>query len=393
MSLITEIEELHGQMIELRRDMHAYPELGFDEHRTSQLVASVLEGVGYEVHRNIGKTGIVGQMKIGSSTRTVGLRADMDALPLVEKNTFPYRSQIEGCMHACGHDGHSAMLLGAAIYLAKTKCFDGTVNVIFQPAEEGLGGAYAMVKDGLFDRFPCDAVYAMHNKPGLTACEFGIFRGAMMASGALFEIAIEGKATHGARPDLGSDPLIAASQIVLSLQTIVSRTLDPRSAAVVSVTQIHGGEAMNIIPQRVVLKGTARCFSGKEMEIIGQKLREISQGICDAQGVKAEVSFKEIFPPLINSTEEAELAYSVCCDLIGEEKVHDDLPLVMASEDFAVMLNEVPGCYINIGNGAYGHPGGCDVHNESYDFNDDILPIGAAFFVEIAKRRLRGDVR
>jgi amidohydrolase len=387
-SLITEIEELHGQMIELRREIHAHPELGFDEHWTSDLVAGVLEEAGYEVHRNIGKTGIVGRMKVGTSNSTVGLRADMDALPIAEKNTFYYKSQKEGCMHACGHDGHTAMLLGAAIYLANTKCFDGTLNVIFQPAEEGLGGANAMVDEGLFDRFPCDAVYAMHNKPGLTAGDFGIFRGPMMASGALFEITIEGKATHGARPDLGNDPLIAASQIVLSLQTIVSRTLDPRSAAVVSVTQIHGGEAMNIIPQRIELMGTARCFSSKEMEIISQKVRAISQGICEAQGVKAEVSFKEVFPPLINNSDEAELAYSVCCDLIGKERVHDDLPLVMASEDFAVMLNKVPGCYINIGNGAYGSCGGCDVHNESYDFNDDILPTGAAFFVEIAKRRL-----
>jgi amidohydrolase len=380
------IARLHAQMTAWRRDIHAHPELGFEETRTSDLVAKQLAEFGIEVHRGIGKTGVVGVLRSGSSKRTVGLRADMDCLPIHEANTFAHRSTQAGKMHACGHDGHTTMLLGAARYLAETKNFDGTVNFIFQPAEEGIGGAKAMVDDGLFKRFPCDAIFGMHNRPGMPLGKFAVRSGAMMAGGAFFDIDIEGRGSHGARPEAGVDSILVASHITAALQSIVARNVRPVDTAVLSVTQIHGGNAYNVIPQTVRLSGTVRAFSNEVMSLIGRNIARVADGVATGFGAKAKTDFRAIFPPLINHAEEAEYAASICADVVGAESVKRDPALIMASEDFSFMLNEVRGCYINIGNGD--GEGACEVHNPSYDFNDSALPYGASFFARLVEKRL-----
>jgi hippurate hydrolase len=386
MSTPEAIQETHAQMREWRRDIHAHPELGFEEKRTSDLVAAGLEASGIEVHRGIGKTGVVGVLKNGASERTVGLRADMDALPIQEANSFAHRSRHDGRMHACGHDGHTAMLLGAAKHLARTRNFDGTVHFIFQPAEEGIGGARAMVEDGLFRRFPCDALFGMHNRPGMALGRFAVRSGPMMAGGAFFDIDVIGRGAHGARPESGIDPVLAAAHIATALQSIVSRNLRPVETAVVSVTQIHGGDAYNVIPQRARLSGTARAFSNEVMEMIGRNMARVAEGVACGFGATAKTDFRAIFPPLVNDAKEAEFAAAVCTELVGAANVRRDPPLIMASEDFSYMLAEVPGCYINIGNGD--GEGACEVHNPSYDFNDAALPYGAAFFVRVVEKKL-----
>jgi amidohydrolase len=380
------IAGLHDQMTAWRRDIHAHPELGFEETRTSELVAKKLAEFGIEVHRGIGKTGVVGVLRSGSSKRTVGLRADMDCLPIHEANTFAHRSTQAGKMHACGHDGHTTMLLGAARYLAETKNFDGTVNFIFQPAEEGIGGAKAMIDDGLFKRFPCEAIFGMHNRPGMALGKFAVRSGAMMAGGAFFDIDIEGRGSHGARPEAGVDSILVASHITAALQSIVARNVRPVDTAVLSVTQIHGGNAYNVIPQTVRLSGTVRAFSNEVMQLIGRNIARVADGVAAGFGAKAKTDFRAIFPPTINHAEEAEYAASICADVVGAQSVKRDPALIMASEDFSFMLNEVRGCYINIGNGD--GEGACEVHNPSYDFNDSALPYGASFFARLVEKRL-----
>jgi len=386
MSLVPKITALKDEMTHWRRDIHAHPELGFEEKRTSDLVAAKLAEFGVEVHRGIGKTGVVGVLRAGSSKRTLGLRADMDCLPIEEANTFAHRSTNPGKMHACGHDGHTTMLLGAARYLAETRNFDGTVNFIFQPAEEGIGGAKAMIDDGLFKRFPCDAIFGMHNRPGIPLGKFAVRGGAMMAGGAFFDIDIEGRGSHGARPEAGVDSILVASHVIAALQSIVARNVRPVDTAVLSVTQIHGGNAYNVIPQTVRLSGTVRAFSNEVMQLIGRNIARVADGVAAGFGAKAKTDFRAIFPPTINNAEEADYAASICAEVVGAEGVKRDPALIMASEDFSFMLNEVRGCYINIGNGD--GEGACEVHNPSYDFNDSALPYGASFFARLVEKRL-----
>jgi len=388
MKLIREIEASHAEMTDWRRDIHAHPELGFEENRTAALVAEKLKEFGMEVYNGIGRTGVVGALRVGNSTRSVGLRADMDALPIHEANAFAHASVHAGKMHACGHDGHTTMLLGAAKYLAATQNFEGQVYFIFQPAEEGIGGAKAMIDDGLFEQFPCDAIFGMHNRPSLPVGQFAVRSGAMMAGGAFFDIDIEGKGSHGARPEVSVDPVPVAAQIVTALQSIVSRNMRPVDTAVVSVTQIHSGDAYNVIPQRARLSGTVRTFSIDVMDMVEQRMRDIATGVATGFGATAKVDFRPIFRPTINDPTEAEYAARICTDLVGGEAVLRNPPLIMASEDFSFMLEKVPGCYINIGNGGGGEI--CEVHNPSYDFNDAALPLGASFFARLVEDRLKG---
>ena len=386
MPIVPRIAELHDEMTAWRRDIHAHPELGFEEHRTADVVAAKLDGFGVEAHRGIGETGVVGVLRAGSSRRRIGLRAEMDALPVHEANTFTHRSRHEGKMHACGHDGHTAMLLGAAKYLAETKRFDGTVHFVFQPAEEGIGGAKAMIEDGLFRRFPCDAIFGMHNRPGMPLGKFTVRSGPMMAGGAFFDIDIEGRGAHGARPEAGIDPVLAAAQVTVALQSIVARNVRPVDTAVVSVTQIHAGDAYNVIPQRARLSGTARAFSSEVMDLIGRSIVRIAEGVAAGFGAAARVDYRPIFAPLVNDPKEADFAAEICAEIAGAGSVKRDPALIMASEDFSFMLREVPGCFINLGNGD--GEGACEVHNPSYDFNDQALPYGASFFVRLIEKRL-----
>ena len=386
MKLTDEIATYHDDMTSWRRDIHAHPELGFEEHRTSDIVAEKLEEFGCEVHRGLGKTGVVGSLRIGNSTRSIGLRADMDALPILEANEFAHRSKHEGKMHACGHDGHTTMLLGAAKYLAATRNFDGQVHFIFQPAEEGIGGAKAMIDDGLFQQFPCDAIFGMHNRPGLPVGKFAVRSGPTMAGGAFFDIDITGRGAHGARPESGVDSVVVASHITAALQTIVSRNTRPVDTAVVSVTQIYSGDAYNVIPQTARLSGTVRAFSNEVMALVEQRMTQLAQGVAAGFGATAEVDFRATFAPTVNNADEAEYAARICNELVGADNVERNPPLIMASEDFSFMLQEVPGCYLNIGNGD--GEGGCEVHNPSYDFNDAALPLGASFFAHLIETRL-----
>jgi hippurate hydrolase len=386
MPIINRIAGMHDDLTRWRRDIHAHPELGFEEQRTSDLVAAKLAEFGCEVYRGIGKTGVVGRLRVGASPRSVGLRADMDALPIQEANDFNHRSRHDGRMHACGHDGHTTMLLGAARYLAETRNFDGTVNFIFQPAEEGLGGAAAMVEEGVFDRFSCDAIFGMHNTPGLAVGKFTIRTGPMMAGGGFFDITVLGRGAHGARPESGVDSVIAASHIAAALQTIVSRNVRPIDTAVVSVTRFHAGDAYNVIPERAVIGGTVRAFDNDTFALIEHNMKQIANGVAGGFGATAEVDFRSLFPPLINDVQETAFIAETAAEVVGAENVERNGSLVMASEDFSYMLNRRPGAYIRIGNGDA--PGTCQVHNPGYDFNDDALPIGASLFARVVERKL-----
>lgn len=386
MGITERIAQFHDDLTNWRRDIHAHPELGFEEHRTSDLVAEKLAQFGYEVFRGIGRTGVVGRLRVGNSSRSIGLRADMDALPIQEATNLDYRSRHEGRMHACGHDGHTTMLLGAARYLAQTRNFDGTLHLIFQPAEEGLGGGEAMVKDGLFERFPCDAIFGMHNRPGLAVGKFQIRTGPMMAGGAYFDITITGRGAHGARPESGVDPVIVASHITTALQTVVSRNVRPLDTAVVSVTQIHAGDAYNVIPEQAFIRGTARAFDATTLALIEQNMGRIAAGVAGGFGASAELDFRNLFPPLVNDAAEAEFIADTAAELVGADNVNRNGNPVMASEDFSYMLACRPGAYIQIGNGDTA--GGCEVHNPGYDFNDAALPFGASLFVRLAERKL-----
>ena len=386
MAIIERIVEFQDELTSVRRDIHAHPELGFEEQRTSDLVAQKLGEFGYEVFRGVGRTGVVGRLCVGNSPRSIGLRADMDALPIDEATNLPYRSRHEGRMHACGHVGHTAMLLGADRYLAETRNFEGTVNLIFQPAEEGLGGGEAMVKDGLFDRFPCNAIFGMHNRPGLAIGKFQIRTGPMMAGGAYFDIAVNGRGAHGARPESGIDPVIVASHITTALQTIISRNVRPLDTAVLSVTQIHAGDAYNVIPERAFIRGTARAFDPRTLELIETNMARIASGVAGGFGATAELDFRTLFPPLVNDAAEAEFIADTAAGIVGDDNVNRNGNLVMASEDFSFMLGRRPGAYIQIGNGDA--LGGCEVHNPGYDFNDAALPFGATLFARLAERKL-----
>ncbi|HTW51561.1 MAG TPA: M20 aminoacylase family protein [Stellaceae bacterium] len=382
------ITAYHNDMTAWRRDIHAHPELGFEETRTADLVAAKLEQFGIEVTRGIGKTGLVGRLQVGNSPRSIGLRADMDCLPILEANTFGHRSTHNGKMHACGHDGHTTMLLGAARYLSQTRNFDGTVHFIFQPAEEGLGGASAMLDDGLFERFPCDVLFGMHNRPGLAVGKFQTRSGAMMASGAYFDIDITGVGSHGARPESGVDPVVVGSAIASALQTIVSRNVRPVETAVVSITRFHAGQAYNVIPDKAVLGGTVRCFSDQVMTLVEERMRHIAESVAAGFGAKAELDFRLLFPVLMNHTDETQFILDCAADVVGEENINRSMTPTMASEDFAWMLRVVPGAYIQIGNGDVDGEGACEVHNPGYDFNDAALPFGSSLFVKLVEKRL-----
>ncbi len=384
MSILDHVRQYHDELTAIRRDIHAHPELGLEEERTSALVADKLKEWGLEVHRGVGKTGVVGTLRVGNNPRSVGLRADMDALPIVEANDVDYRSTYEGKMHACGHDGHTAMLLGAARYLAETRNFDGCVHFIFQPAEEGLGGALEMLEDGLFERFPCDTVFGMHNHPGLPAGEFGIRPGPMMAGGAFFDVTISGRGSHGARPEGGIDPVAVAAHIITACQTIVSRNISARDTAVLSITQMHAGDAYNVIPDEARLMGTARAFTDETMKKIEDKLRRTVEGVASGLGATAEIDFRFTFAPLVNDPEQTDFAADCAVGLVGEENVSRQFHMMMGSEDFSFMLEKSPGAYIRIGNGVDSGP----VHNPGYDFNDEIIPLGVAFWGELVEKKL-----
>jgi hippurate hydrolase len=380
-----------AELTAIRRDIHAHPELGFEEERTSTIVAQKLKEWGCEVTTGIGKTGVVGTIRVGNNPRAIGLRADMDALPMDELNTFDHRSTHKGRMHACGHDGHTAMLLGAAKYLAATRNFDGTVHLIFQPAEEGRGGAEAMVKDGLFQKFPCEIIFGMHNRPKLDVGKFAIRSGPQMAGGGLFDIHITGKGAHGARPETGIDPVIIATQIISALQSVVSRNVAPLDSAVISVTQMHSGDAYNVIPQEAVLRGTIRAFKKETMALIKERIETISSGIAKTLGGSAKADVRIAFPPLVNDKDAVKFIADVAAEIVGPENMNREGPFVMASEDFSYMLEEVPGAFINIGNG--GGEGGCEVHNPSYDFNDEALTLGSTLWARVVEKRLAKDPR
>jgi hippurate hydrolase len=385
MQVLDRIKAYHDEMTAWRRDLHAHPELGFEEHRTSEFVARKLTEFGCTVHRQVGKTGVVGVLQTGNGP-AVGLRADMDALPIEEATDLPYKSKHAGRMHACGHDGHTTMLLGAARYLAETRNFDGTVHFIFQPAEEGLGGAQAMLDDGLFARFPCDSVFGMHNTPGMPVGRFAIRPGPMMAGGAFFDITVKGRGSHGARPEAGIDPLLAACHITTALQAIVARNVSPSDTAVVSVTAIHAGDAYNVIPQTAHLRGTVRTFSSSTMQKIEEAMRRTAAGVAAGLGATAEVDFRSTFAPLVNNPTQAQFMADTAADLVGEAHVDRNRSAVMASEDFAAMLEACPGAYINVGNGET--KGSCPVHNPGYEFNDAALPYGASLYARIVERKL-----
>lgn len=386
MSVIDIVRPAHYRLKAIRQDIHAHPELAFAEHRTADIVARHLEEAGIEVHRGLGETGVVGVIRSGRGLRAIGLRADMDALPITERNTFAHRSVHEGCMHACGHDGHTTMLLGAAQLLAERKGFDGIVYVIFQPAEEGDGGGRVMIEDGLFERFPMESVYGMHNWPGMPAGHFAVHDGPVMASADRFDIRILGVGAHAAMPHLGVDPIAAGAALVQSIQTVVSRTLDPNDAAVVSVTQFHAGEAYNVIPDRAELSGTVRAFSEAVQDRIEARLRELCNGVAAAYGLNIEFTYRRGYPPTINSSAEAAFCAETARTLVGADRVVTNARPSMGAEDFAYFLQRKPGAYVWIGNGP--GEGGCTLHNPNYDFNDEIIPVGVAYWVELARRLL-----
>jgi len=394
MNLIDPIVKFSSELQQIRRDIHAHPELCYEEQRTADLVAKKLSEWNIPVIRGMGITGIVGVIKRGSSDRAVGLRADMDALPMQEVNTFAHTSQHAGKMHACGHDGHTAMLLGAAHFLAEHGSFDGTVYVIFQPAEEGGAGAQRMIDDGLFERCPMEAVFGMHNWPGYALGTFGVKAGPMMASSNEFEVVVSGKGAHAAQPHKGIDPIMVAVQIAQSWQTIVSRNVSPTDSAVLSVTQIHSGSATNIIPDQATLIGTVRTFRTEVLDLIEANMQRIAEHTAEAFGAKLEFKFRRNYPALVNHAKETDVCVEVLRSIVGNDNVNTQIEPTMGAEDFAFMLKAKAGCYVFIGNGdgdhrEHGHGlGPCNLHNASYDFNDQLLPLGATYWVRLAEHVL-----
>ena len=400
------LTERVGEFIALRREIHQHPELAFEEHRTADLVANKLEGWGYQVHRGLGGTGVVGTLKKGSSTRTLGLRADMDALPIQEANGLPWASTKPGLMHACGHDGHTAMLLAAAKTLSQMpEGFDGTLNVIFQPAEEGGGGALRMMQDGLFEHHPCDMIFAMHNMPGVPAGQLVFRDGAMMASSDYVTIRVHGVGGHGAMPHLGTDPVVAASSIVLALQTVVSRNVDPQHTAVVTVGAFNAGQANNVIPALAKLELSVRALDPHVRSLLEQRIKDLVHAQAQSFGVRAEIDWRPGYCVLVNHDEPTAIARRVGVQVCGEEGVNLHGPALTGSEDFAFMLERVPGSYLLIGNGVKSGvkdgvnaqdtaslPHACMVHNPGYDFNDNIIDIGASYWVALVQDVLTFDL-
>ncbi|MBD9361064.1 amidohydrolase [Methylomonas sp. EbB] len=388
--MIPEIVANIAGIRQLRRDIHAHPELCFEEIRTADLVAAKLSEWGISVHRGLGKTGVVGIIKAGSSDKAIGLRADMDALPMHEQNSFAHASRYPGKMHGCGHDGHTAMLLAAAQYLATLHHFDGTVYLIFQPAEEGGGGADEMIKDGLLKLFPMQAVYGMHNWPELPAGQFAVSPGPVMASLNTFRIVIRGKGCHAALPHLGLDPLPVAAQMIMAFQTILTRNANPLDNGLISVTMVHAGEATNIIADTCELAGTVRTFTNQMLDLIETRMREVARHTCLAHGMECDFEFKRSYPPTVNHREAVETSRSVMASIVGDRHVLEQ-KATMGAEDFAFMLQKLPGSYCFIGNGSGDHrsvghgAGPCTLHNTSYDFNDDILTLGATYWVRLVE--------
>ena len=386
MHTIDAIERFQPDMQAWRRDIHAHPETAFEEHRTAQLVADKLREFGLEVETGIAGTGVVGTLTRGRGNRAIGLRADLDALPIVEQNTFDHASKHPGRMHACGHDGHTTMLLGAARYLAEAGDFEGTVNFIFQPAEENEGGGRAMIEAGLFDKYPVESVFGMHNIPGMAVGTFAIRPGPMMAAFDIFRLTVTGRGGHAAMPQFAIDPILIGAKIIEAFQSIVSRSVDPQDAAVISVTQFHGGDAYNVIPDAVEIHGCTRCFSPKVQAMMEQKMRTQAEQICAASGASATFYYEKRYPPTVNAQAETEMAAKAAASVVGAERVNLNPKPAMGSEDFAYMLQAKPGSYIWIGNGD--GEGSCMVHNPSYDFNDAILPIGASYWVKLVEQLL-----
>jgi hippurate hydrolase len=377
----------------LRRDIHAHPELCFQEQRTSDLIARALTEWGIPVERGLGTTGVVGIVRNGTSGRAVGLRADIDALPMTEHNRFEHASKHAGRMHACGHDGHTAMLLGAAKHLSRQRNFDGTVYLVFQPAEEGGGGAREMIKDGLFERFPMEAMFGAHNWPGLPVGHFALRSGPSFASSNEFKITLRGKGSHAAMPHLGLDPVPAACQMVQAFQTILTRNKRPIDTGVISVTMIHAGEATNVVPDSCVLEGTVRTFTNEVLDLIERRMKTIAEATCAAFELQCEFEFQRNYPPTINHEAETTFVRRVLAEMAGADSVHEFEP-TMGAEDFSYFLQRKPGCYFLIGNGDGAHRAGghgmgpCMLHNPSYDFNDDLIPLGATVWVRLAEQWL-----
>ena len=385
--LLDALQPRVGEFVRLRRDIHRHPELAFEEHRTAALVADKLEGWGYAVERGVGGTGVVGRLVRGSGVRRLGLRADMDALPITEASGAEWASARPGLMHACGHDGHTAMLLAAARQLAEEGRFDGTLNLIFQPAEEGGGGALRMMADGLFDRYPCNAVFAMHNMPGIAQGRLVLREGAAMASSDYATITLTGIGGHGAMPQHTADPVVATASLVMALQTVVSRNVDPLQAAVVTVGAMHAGQANNVIPATATLEISVRALDRGVRGLLEQRIKALVAAQAESFGVKAQVDWRPGYAVLVNTAEETAFARTVALDLLGPDRVTLQGPPLTGSEDFAFMLERVPGSYLLIGNGD--GPGTCMVHHPGYDFNDDNIAVGSAFWVRLAERFLR----
>lgn len=390
---LTQLQALSDEFTALRRDIHQHPELGYQEFRTSELVAERLAAWGYQVTRGLGGTGVVGQLvrgKSGSGSKRLGLRADMDALPIQEATGLPHASCHAGLMHACGHDGHTATLLAAAKHLAEQGDFDGTLNLIFQPAEEGLGGARKMMEDGLFEQFPCDAIFAMHNMPGFPRGKLLLREGATMASSENITITLEGQGGHGAMPHVAIDPVVAGSAIVLGLQTIVARNVAPLQMSVITVGAFNAGQANNVIPQRATLELSVRSLDREVHQLLNRRIRELVEAQAQSYGCQASVEFRGGYPVLVNTKPETDFARQVALDLVGAENVELQTAPLTGSEDFAFMLEQLPGSYLFIGNGdqASGGHGACMVHNPNYDFDDGNIAIGAAFWVKLTERFL-----
>ncbi len=381
---LARIRTYHEALTAVRRDIHAHPELGLDTHRTADIVADLLASWGIEVHRMVKGAAVVGVLRNGNGPKAIGLRADMDALPIHEATGATWKSGTPGVQHACGHDGHTAILLGAARYLAETKAFTGTVNFIFQPGEEGMGGALAMLEEGLLEKFPADELYGLHNRPGAPVGHFSITPGAAMAGGGFFDITITGKGTHGAWPSNGIDPVIAACHVTTALQTVVARNLSPLDMGVLSVTRISGGDAYNVIPERATMGGTVRAMKRETLDQIEDALKRVAKGVAEGLGAKASVDYRLIFAPLQNAAEPTAAIADAAAEIVGEGQVDRKKPPAAASEDFAFMLEKVPGAYINLGNGE----GSAPVHNDRYDFNDEAIPFGAAMFARLVEKRL-----
>lgn len=388
MNVIPRLHELHSEMTAWRRELHAHPQTAFEETFASDFIASKLTSWGIDAHRGLARTGVVGTIKgqapgAGQRARCVGLRADIDALDITEQNDVPYRSIFPGKMHACGHDGHTAMLLGAARYLAETRRFTGTVHVIFQPAEENAGGGRVMVEEGLFDRFSCDVIFGMHNWPGIPVGQFAVCSGPIMAAFDVFEITVQGQGCHAAMPHLGVDPVVAAAQTVSALQTIASRNVNPLDQVVLSITQIHGGTTWNVIPAEVTLRGTVRTFRTPVQDQVEDNMRRIVAGVAAALGCTADVSYERRAPATVNTAQETSVAAAAAALVAGDGNVDLNATPCMGSEDFAFMLQKRPGCYIWAGNGP--SDGGRILHNPHYDFNDELLPIGASYWARLAE--------